>query len=234
MFISEKRLSDSPLIEKVWRMQVERPGAFVSAASIYSELVVTKFQGQTFVTMRGPETQATTLDVDLTGAEFFGIVLKPGVFMPHLLPKNLLDRRDVDLPEATTNRFWLQGAAWEVPSYENADTFIQRLAHDGLLVQDDLVASSLRDEDPAMSVRQLRRRFLQATGLTQGTIRQIERAHQATEMLKKKTSILDVVFEAGYFDQPHLTRSLKRFYGLTPAQIANPDPSPDQPVLQPQ
>jgi AraC-like DNA-binding protein len=32
-------------------------------------------------------------------------------------------------------------------------------------------------------------------------------------------SILDAVHQAGYFDQPHLTRSLKHFIGLTPAQI---------------
>ncbi len=32
-------------------------------------------------------------------------------------------------------------------------------------------------------------------------------------------SILDAVHEAGYFDQSHLTRSLKHFIGLTPAQI---------------
>ncbi len=32
-------------------------------------------------------------------------------------------------------------------------------------------------------------------------------------------SILDTVERAGYFDQPHLTRSLKRFIGQTPAQI---------------
>ncbi|MCL4303751.1 MAG: hypothetical protein KJ077_49150 [Anaerolineae bacterium] len=29
----------------------------------------------------------------------------------------------------------------------------------------------------------------------------------------------DVVYQAGYADQPHLTRSLKHFVGQTPAQI---------------
>jgi AraC-like DNA-binding protein len=33
-------------------------------------------------------------------------------------------------------------------------------------------------------------------------------------------SIGDVVYQAGYADQPHLTRSLKRFIGYTPAQLA--------------
>ena len=36
---------------------------------------------------------------------------------------------------------------------------------------------------------------------------------------KRGLSILDVVYEAGYFDQPHLTRSLKYYIGQTPAQI---------------
>jgi hypothetical protein len=35
----------------------------------------------------------------------------------------------------------------------------------------------------------------------------------------KNESILDTVDLAGYADQPHLTGSLKRYMGQTPAQI---------------
>jgi hypothetical protein len=220
IFDIEKRPSDSSFVERVWRAQSERTGLFISSASIHSELVVWKYQGKTTVTLRGPETKATFDQVSFTGGEFFGITFKLGVFMPYLLPKNLLDRRDVNLPGATTNRFWLQGSAWELPTYENADTFIQRLMHDGLLVRDDIVTSVLQNETPAMSVQHLRRRYLRATGLTPGTIHQIERARKAIHLLEQGMPILDVVFETGYFDQPHLTRSLKRFFGQTPAQIA--------------
>ena len=38
-------------------------------------------------------------------------------------------------------------------------------------------------------------------------------------LLKDGTSILDTVVAAGYFDQAHLTRSLKRFVGQTPSDI---------------
>jgi methylphosphotriester-DNA--protein-cysteine methyltransferase len=48
---------------------------------------------------------------------------------------------------------------------------------------------------------------------------QIERARYATTLLKQGVSILDSVELAGYADQPHLTRSLKRYIGQTPAQI---------------
>jgi methylphosphotriester-DNA--protein-cysteine methyltransferase len=67
----------------------------------------------------------------------------------------------------------------------------------------------------------VRHRFLQATGLTQGHIRQVERAKRAAELLRQGSSISDTVYEAGYFDQPHLTRSLKRWIGSTPAQLVH-------------
>jgi hypothetical protein len=39
------------------------------------------------------------------------------------------------------------------------------------------------------------------------------------DYLQQGVSILDTVEQAGYFDQPHLTRSLKYLIGQTPAQI---------------
>ena len=63
-------------------------------------------------------------------------------------------------------------------------------------------------------------RFLRATGLTHKKIQQIERAHEAVSLLEGGSSIADAAFELGYFDQAHLTNSLKRFVGRTPAQIS--------------
>jgi AraC-like DNA-binding protein len=55
--------------------------------------------------------------------------------------------------------------------------------------------------------------------MTQSYIRQIDRARRAETLLQQGRSILDTVYEAGYFDQPHLTRELKRWIGYTPTQI---------------
>jgi methylphosphotriester-DNA--protein-cysteine methyltransferase len=60
---------------------------------------------------------------------------------------------------------------------------------------------------------------LRATGLTQDAIRQIERARRAADLLDRGESIAETVARAGYADQAHLTRSLKRFVGETPGQI---------------
>jgi AraC-like DNA-binding protein len=55
--------------------------------------------------------------------------------------------------------------------------------------------------------------------VTRTTVRQIERARYAVNLLRQNVSILDVVELAGYFDQAHLTKSLKFRIGQTPAEI---------------
>jgi AraC-like DNA-binding protein len=88
-----------------------------------------------------------------------------------------------------------------------------------LLTHDQIVDDALRGRTQSLSVRSLQRRFLHVTGLTHKTIQQIERARSALTMLQEGKPIVDVVHEAGYFDQPHLTRSLKLFAGQTPSEI---------------
>jgi hypothetical protein len=184
-------------------------------------IVLTRYQGKTTLTVRGPETKATFLDYQSLGAEFLGITFKLGAFMPLLPPGNLRDWRNVDLPEANSQSFWLQGSAWQFPNYENVDTFIARLVREGLLVIDPVVDAVLQGHSQAVSIRSLQYRFLHATGLSYKTIQQITRARRAYALLEQGASILDTVSEAGYADQPHLTRSLKRYFGQTPAQRAD-------------
>jgi AraC-like DNA-binding protein len=51
------------------------------------------------------------------------------------------------------------------------------------------------------------------------SIRQITRARRAAYLLRGGAGILRVAHDLGYFDQAHLSRSLKYFIGQTPAQI---------------
>ena len=86
-------------------------------------------------------------------------------------------------------------------------------------MRDPLVDNVLQDHASELAPRTVRHRFLQATGLTQKHIQQYKRAQRAVMLLRQGMSIIDTVFEAGFYDQPHLTRALKRFVGYTPAQI---------------
>jgi hypothetical protein len=216
--ICDERSSDSPFVERVWRSQSERADPFISVAESHWEMVVTKHRGRTILTVRGPETRATPAD-GLAETELFGIQFKAGTFMPDLPAKMIMDRRDPNLPEAGSRSFWLHGRVWQFPDFENADTFVDWLVRDGLLVRDPVVEAVLQGNPAAESLRTVQRRFLQATGLTRNDFHQIERARHATTLLKQGVPILDTVVQAGYYDQPHLTRSLKQLVGRTPAEI---------------
>jgi hypothetical protein len=217
--VFDGRSANSSFVEMIWHTHSERAGTFTSVAVSNWEMVITTFNGKTIITARGPETKASEADFP-ADAEFFGITFKLGSFMPHLPLKTLLDRQDATLPEASSNSFWLHGSAWELPTFENAEVFVNRLIRQGILVRDPVVEVAIQGHTPDMSIRSLQYRFLQATGLTHKTIQQIERARSAVSLLEQGTPILETALELGYFDQAHLTNSMKRFIGKTPAQIA--------------
>jgi AraC-like DNA-binding protein len=218
IIIDEERTSDSPFVERVWRSHSEGVRPFLSVAVNHCELVVSRLQGRVTMTLRGPETKATPVGDCPAEGEWFGILLKLGVFLPYLPTSRLVDG-GVDLPAAASNSFWFSGSVWQCPDYENADTFVERLAREGLLLRDPVVAAAVQGQLSDLTQRAVQYRFLQATGITQSAARQVERARYATFLLQQDVSISDVIQQAGYYDQPHLTRSLKRFMGQTPAQL---------------
>jgi hypothetical protein len=216
--IFEGRTSDSPYIEIIWRGRVEKDYSPVCPADVRWNLLFVKENGKVQVTAEGATTQFVPKN-QVEGREFLVIKFKLGVFMPYLPPEKLVDG-DTILPDAASKSFWLNGSAWQLPDFDNVETFVDRMARQGLLVREPVVNEVLQNHSPDLSSRTVRRRFLHTTGLTPTTIQQIERAQQAAALLEQGIPILDAVFQAGYADQPHLTRSLRRFIGQTPAQIA--------------
>jgi AraC-like DNA-binding protein len=218
LIFDEERPSDSPFVERIWRCHSEGTGSFLSIAESRWEMVVTRHQGKITLTVRGPETKATLFEGCPPDGMWLGIRFKLGTFIPHLPASKLVDGT-LTLPEATSHSFWLHGAAWQFPDYDNADTFVARLVREGLLVREPAVDAALQGHLQDLSLRSVQRRFLQVAGVTHSAARQIERARYATRLLQQGVSILDTIYQAGYFDQPHLTRSLRYFIGQTPAQI---------------
>ena len=218
LFTFELGSARSPLVERTWHTHSEPVPSFISVAGSYWEMVVTRQRGTARLTVRGPETRAFTAPIP-ADAEFFGIRFSHGTFLPELPPGRLVDS-SLTLPVVTGRSFWLAGAEWELPGPGNADVFVARLARAGLLAHDPVVPAALRGETGGLSRRTVERRVLRATGLTQGTIGQIGRAERAVGLLSRGLSPLAAADQAGYADQSHLTRSLTRFVGRTPAQVA--------------
>lgn len=218
VIVFEDRASDSALIERVWRCRSERAGRFLSVASPHWEMAVTRLRGQTTLTVRGPETKPTWADCPADG-EWLGIRFKLGTFMRDLPVPALVDRNDVNLPSVSSDAFWLDGARWSFPAFDDAEAFVARLATGGLVARDAAVQATLQGETQALSPRTAQRRIARATGMTHTTLRQIERARHATTLLQNGAAIADAVHEAGFFDQAHLTRALRRLIGQTPGKI---------------
>jgi AraC-like DNA-binding protein len=219
LFVIDEWGSDSGFVEKAWTSRSEPEPAFISIAVSRWQIVVTTQCDITQLTVRGPETRATVTPIP-ADAEFFGIVFSLGTFMPAVPLAGLVDRA-VTLPAATPSSAWFDGSRWEIPTPANADVFVDRLVRQGLVVHDPVVAESLQADVDGVSTRTLQRRVARATGLTRSTIRQIARAEKAVEALGRGLSPQDVATLLGYADQAHLTRSLKRFIGQTPAQMVH-------------
>ncbi len=214
----EDRISDSPFVERVWRSRSEQSGEFTSIAACTWEIVVSRYEGKSSLIIRGPETIATPAFCPAEG-EWVGIRFKAGTYMPGFLPATLRDHNNVTLPNAASRSFWLKGSAWGLPSFDNAETFVDRLRRRGLLSKDPLISPDADEDISLASTRTFQRRFLRIAGMTHSRKKQIERARRAALLLRQGSSVLDTVFEAGYYDQAHLTRSLRHFIGQTPAQV---------------
>jgi hypothetical protein len=209
LFVFDDRPSDSAFVEKIWRTRSVPIEEFMSVAVPQWELVVTRMRVGTSLTIRGPETRASIAAIP-QDAEFLGIQFRLGVFMPQFQLDRLVDAA-IDLPRASDGSFWMDSSTWELPTFDNADVFVERLVRQGLLV---------RDISSGSSTRTAQRQTLRSTGLTRRAIWQIERAQAAAALIQQGMPLQEVVWRAGYADQAHLTRSLKRFVGMTPRQLA--------------
>jgi len=203
--------ADARVVDRVWRTCSDTSDTMTSAARTSCQLILTRARGRLLVSVRGPETTATTAPVP-PDAEFLGIRFALGAALkPH--PAASLVDGYATLAVTESGRIVLGGEDWEAPTYENAEQFVRRLQGAGLLVR-----SSLRDAGHPTndrSQRTLQRRYRAATGLSQTAVTQIDRANAAATMLRDGFDWHAVVATLGYFDQAHLAHALRRYLGHT-------------------
>jgi len=105
-----------------------------------------------------------------------------------------------------------------------------------------LVVQALRQFEAGMSVeeavarsgyshRQFIRLFSQAVGLGPKLYCRVRRFQKALPMLQGPMGLAAVAMEAGYSDQPHLSREFREFAGLTPEQYRQARPASANHVL---
>jgi methylphosphotriester-DNA--protein-cysteine methyltransferase len=111
-----------------------------------------------------------------------------------------------------------------IPGYDNAEELVTRLARAGIVTLSHATDAAIEGDLRHMSLRSIQRHFRAVTGMTFSRYQQIERARHAAALLMAGRSVLDATFDAGYFDQAHLTRAVKHLIGTTPARLRRERP----------
>ena len=219
----EERLSTSHYVERIWRCRSRHGGTFLSMPEGNIELVISRLPDLLMATLRGPVTRAAQIECPPNG-EWLAIRFRLGTWLPKFPTASLSDRQDLNLPIMSNGRFWFAGLSWEIPTFDNAEDFVARLARAGIILRSHAVDAAVEGDERWMSQRSVQRHFVRATGMTLGTLQQIQRARRAANLLVSGRPILDATFEAGYYDQAHLTRSVKQLLGMTPKTLAIEQP----------
>ena len=187
------------------------------------ELVVTRLPQLLAVTIRGPVSRGSFVECPPNG-EWLAIRFRPGTHLTSIATTKLMDHQSLDLPILGHDRFWFGGRAFELPRYDNGEGLVSRMALAGLILRDSATDAVVAGDASWMSRRSVQRHFRRATGMTLSNYQQIERARHAAALLMDGSSIVSTTFDAGYFDQAHLTRSLKQLIGVTPAVLLRERP----------
>lgn len=206
----EHRSSDSPLIERVWRSWSLNTTTMTSVARALCDFVFWEGRYGIHAGVQGPESRASQAPVP-ADAEFIGVRLALGTLLPTWPASELVDRF-VEFP-VDGNWFHLAGDRVRRPRFDDAEEFVALLVRKGLLLTTVV-------QDIALTDRTRQRRYLAAVGLPQRTVLQIERANDAAIRLRHGQPPAAVAQASGYFDQPHLARSLRRFIGPSATELA--------------
>jgi hypothetical protein len=220
-FDYEERVSPSRFVDVIWRTFDTSDGTYLAAADACWDMIFIRSAHGNRALLSGPSTQITPVPYR-AGNRNVGIRFHRGSFLTHVPTTAMVDTTEA-LPMPTAESFVLAEREWPMPTYETADDFVAQLEGLNLLSDDPLVNAVLRGEPAASSIRSVQRHVSQVTGLTMNRIRQIVRAREAAERLRRGESILDVTHDMGYADQAHLTRDLKRLTGYTPGRTKERD-----------
>ena len=211
----EEQKSDSPYIYMKWRSRPDHDGAHLGLAMEYWTFFFRQEDGKTEAIVGAPHTEMLSLPYRVGGV-YWGVLLRAHLFMPGL-SKQATPTFGVKLP-IVDGYLIVDGHKVPLPSYDHAEEFVEELVKRKIILVHPLVEKALSGA-PSLSERSVQRHMLQIAGLTRRELGRIRRARQAYALLQAGKSIADVVVEAGYVDQAHLTKSLKLLAGQTPGQI---------------
>jgi hypothetical protein len=213
-FVYEEKLSQSPLVDFVWRTESLTEGVYIASADARWDIIFNRSpDGQTSALLSGPSFKTTQVSY-APGSKYIGICYKPWVLFTGILMTTMLNRGEI-LPMPSKDTFVLQGITWKFPTYENIDEFVAEQEKRGCLKADPIIQDVLENKPVDMSLRSIQRHFIKTMGMSPRRVRQINSARTAVKLLQQGHTLSEVAYELDYADLPHMTRMLRRFTGYT-------------------
>ncbi|HJP81277.1 MAG TPA: helix-turn-helix domain-containing protein [Candidatus Saccharimonadales bacterium] len=218
--IHTRRDSPHSFIGTVWRTQNVEDGIYLATPDGSWDLIVLiQKDGSKSMMVTGQATKPMNVPYQ-AGTSSVVISFAPGVYLPSLPGDSLVDSF-IMLENSDTDHFLIDGYGFAFPTFENAETLVERMAAIGLLAIDSVVQSVQDGSPKALSRRATQRHFSKSTGITQKDFEQIERAKEAIRELRRGKKASAVAADMGFVDQSHLTKSLKKIMGVTPLDVGD-------------
>lgn len=190
----------------------------------------------------GPDTRAHGSAPVAVGSPVSGLRFAPG-FAPRVLGVPADEVRDAR-PELAELWGARRAAPWVDAAAEGGPRALERLA--AVLLREaggaprDVVAlagwaaagasAQVMADHLGVTPRTLHRRSLTAFGYGPRTLTRVLRLQQVLPLLDAGTPLADVAHRAGYADQPHLSREVRRLTGRSPAVLAAERAASSQPA----
>jgi AraC-like DNA-binding protein len=211
-----ERQSGSSFVESVWSCSAPVAAARTVIADPCISFSLVKNRRDTRIVVRGPAAVPHQIFLP-SGYSCTTIRLKPGVFLKGLPVQELISTSR-SIPVDMKSRFWIDGACFQFPDFDNVELLIDRLHESGHLDY-KMPESSLEEGAASLSSRTYARQVRRITGLSPYRLYQLRRIHQALRLLKQGVPAIEVAAELDFVDQSHLTRAAKQFFGCTPRQL---------------
>ena len=218
MFTYQERPSASPFIERVWMTLDLSDGVHMAPADGCWDLIFVFSPLHSQAILSGP-TDAPSSFRYLAGSRNIGIRFHPSTYFEPVSARpalGILQSCDINV----FKQFELFGGSWRAPEYDTVEALVGCFADAGIIRQDRIVRAVLDGTGYAVTPRTAQRRFGAVTGIPPRFHMRIRRANAAMELLRARHSIADVAYATGFADQAHMTRVLKCYAGLTPAEIS--------------
>lgn len=213
--IWRERTSDLEAIASIWTCNASELTSRTVLADPCTSIILIQDEQSAQVVLRGPETKPRD-ELLIPGYTWTAIRLQPGVQLQNFSAEQYTDNF-ITLSADTAGRFQFEGVPLQFPHFTDAEQLITRMQRLGLIRGKSVVGHDSPIQ--GISSKSYSRLIKRNTGLSPYKLHQLQRMHQAVQLLKQGMSATTVAAELGFVDQAHLTRAAKQFLGHTPKEL---------------